>query len=329
MYAARQRSLWATGLAGVLLHLGLQPLFTATAHAAPLPDTTVDELFMYGIDADTFELLRYEMATDTFASVGVVVDQNNNIVKDVEAMAYVPDGPYKGFYGMTNYKDTNPTKMVKINALDATAWEYPDPVGFWKVAGLTPFEKASGDWVLLGTTKHTDQSDLKAKLIEVDLETGVATEIMDLGIMLMTGLAIDEKGVLYGVDRGIGQAGEVPLNTASDLYIIHWQEPLGSQWLEHVGTIPNWSKVEGLEFAFGDNMKPIDCSTLPAPTNPSWFKDGVLIGFSDGYDMLMIINPMNGDAIEYPGTFQTLDCEGLVFVTMRTDPLYGALRGFD
>ncbi len=329
MNAARQTSLWTTGLAGALLYLAPQPLLTAPAHAAPLPDTTVDELFMYGIDADTFELLRYEMATDTFASVGVVVDQNNNIVKDVEAMAFVPAGPNMGFYGTTNFSDNNPTKLIKINPLDATCTMYPDPVGFWKVAGLTPFKKANGDWILLGTTKNTNQGDLQAKLIEIDPVTGLGIELMDLGIMLMTGLAFNDKGVLYGVDRGLGMAGEVPLNTASDLYIIHWQEPLGSQWLEHVGTIPNWSKVEGLEFAFGDNMKPIDCASLPAPTNPSWFKDGVLVGFTDGYDMLMIINPMNGDAIEYPGSFQTLDCEGLVFVTMRTDPLYGALRGFD
>ena len=205
---------------------------------------------------------------------------------------------------------------------------FPTEVGFWKVAGLTPYEKPSGDWVLLGTTKNTNQADLQAKLLEIDPATGLGTELMDLGIMLMTGLALDEAGVLYGVDRGLGNAGEVPLNTASDLFIIHWQEPPGSQWLEHIGTIPNWSKVEGLEFAFGDFSLPIDCSTVPG-TNPSWFKDGVLIGFSDGYDMLMIINPKTGDAVEFPGTFQTLDCEGLVFVTQRSDPLYGSLRGFD
>ena len=326
MYAARQRSLWATGLAGVLLHLGPQPLFTATAHAAPKPDTTVNELFMYGIDADTFELLRYEMATDTFVSVGVVVDQNNYIVKDVEALAYVPAGPYKGFYGMTNYHDTKPTKMVMINALDATAWEYPDPVGFWKVVGLVAYEDpGTGEWSLLGTTKNTNQADLAAKLIEVDLETGVATQIMDLGIMMMAGLAIDARGKLYGVDRGLNLAGEVPSGTQSDLYEIDpWASP---QTLKHLGPLP-WNKVEALEFAIGDFKAKIDASAIPG-VNVSWTTHGALLGFSDAFDMLMIIDPKNGDAVPYPGTFNTVDCEGLVFVTMRTDPLYGALRGFD
>ncbi len=309
------------------LLVGPQTLVVQRAYAPP-NQTLIEEVFMYGVDADTNELLRYTLETDEFAPVGVVTDQFGATVIDIEGMARIPLGFQKGIYGTTNFKDNNPTKLIRINPLDATAWLFPTEVGFWKVAGLTPYKKPSGDWILLGTTKNTNQGDLQAKLIEIDPVTGLGTELMDLGIMLMTGLALDEAGVLYGVDRGLGNAGEVPLNTASDLYIIHWQMPPGSQSLEHIGTIPTWSKVEGLEFAFGDNAFPIDCSTVPG-TNPSWFKDGVLIGFSDGYDMLMIINPNNGDAVEFPGTFQTLDCEGLVFVTARNDPLYGVLRGFD
>ncbi len=322
MRATRATNLWTIGIAGAFLALSVQRAY------APPGQTLIEEVFMYGVDADTNELLRYALKTDEFVSVGLVTDQFGATVNDIEGMARIPAGPQKGFYGTTNFNDNNPTKLIKIEPLDALCTMYADPVGFWKVAGLTPFQKLSGDWVLLGTTKNTNQNDLQAKLIEIDPVTGLGTELMDLGIMLMTGLAIDEAGVLYAVDRGLGLAGEVPLNTASDLYIIHWQLPPGSQWLEHIGSIPVWSKVEGLEFAFGDNAFPIDCSTVPG-TNPSWFKDGVLIGFSDGYDMLMIINPMNGNAVEFPGTFQTLDCEGLVFVTNRTDPLYGSLRGFD
>ena len=326
MQASRQRSLWATGLAGVLLHLGLQPLLTATAHAAPKPDTTVNELFMYGIDADTFELLRYEMATDTFASVGVVVDQNNNTVKDVEAMAYVPAGPYLGFYGMTNYNDKKPTKMVKINPLDATAWEYPDPVGFWKVSGLIAYQDpGTGEWSLIGATKHTGKADFQGKLIEIDLETGIGTEIQNLGITQMVGLAMDARGKLYGVDRGNNLPGEIPPGTESDLYEIDpWASP---QVFKHLGPLP-WNMVEALEFAFGDFKAKIDCSAIPGVV-PSWTMNGALLGFSDAFDMLMIVDPKNGNAVPYPGTFSTVDCEGLVFVTKRNDPLYGARKGFD
>ncbi|MCH8006790.1 MAG: hypothetical protein IH888_11270 [Planctomycetes bacterium] len=56
---------------------------------------------------------------------------------------------------------------------------------------------------------------------------------------------------------------------------------------------------------------------------------GVLFGFSDAFDMLMIINPATGAAVPYPGSFTTIDCEGLVFVTTGNDPLYGVLRSFD
>ncbi len=324
---AGQRKISGILIAGALTLLGPHP-FVGTAHGQVLP-TTINEIFMYGVDADTNKLLRYDLNADEFVTVGTVVNQFGNTVVDLEGMAYIPSGPHKGFYATTNFLDKNPTRLVKINALDATAELYSQPVGFWKVTGLVPYQDpGTGEWSLLGTTKNTNKADLKAKLISINPTNGTGTQLMDLGIMLMTGLAMDANGTLYGVDRGLNLAGEIPPGTDSDLYIIDpWSSP---QTLTHVAPLP-WNKVEALEFAFGKFGPVIDLSTVAGinPADPTWSAAGVLFGFSDAFDMLMIINPVTGAAVPYPGSFTTLDCEGLVFCTVRDDPLYGVLRGFD
>ncbi|MCH8006979.1 MAG: hypothetical protein IH888_12245 [Planctomycetes bacterium] len=238
----RSRTVWRAAWALTLL--GLQPLFVRTAHAQA-PSTDMKDVFMYGIDADTFELLRYNLSTDEFVSVGVVRDEMGNIVKDVEAMAYIPYGPRKGFYGVTNFHDKNPSRLVKINPLDASAEVSNPPIGFWKVTGLIAYQDpGNGQWSLIGATKNTNKADLQAKLISINPDNGQGTEIMDLGIMMMAGLALDASGTLYGVDRGLGLAGEVPPGTDSDLYIIDpWSAP---QTLTHVGPLPWKGRGSGI-----------------------------------------------------------------------------------
>ena len=110
--------------------LGLSPSIACAQ------DTQIDDVIMYGIDADTFNLLRYEFSTDTFTIVGKVQENQGPVVKDVEGLAYIPHGFHKGLYGTTNFNDNQPTRLIEINPFDASAYMYPDVVGFWKVSGL-------------------------------------------------------------------------------------------------------------------------------------------------------------------------------------------------
>jgi hypothetical protein len=98
--------------------------------------TGIYELVIYGIDADTYELLRYDFRTDTLKNLGVVVDQNGDVVEDVEGLAYVPTGSFKGLYGTANYEETEPSRLIRISPLDATAFVYPSTIGFGKIEGL-------------------------------------------------------------------------------------------------------------------------------------------------------------------------------------------------
>ncbi len=94
------------------------------------PPTPVTELVLYGIDADTHELLRYVFDTDTYTPIGKVVDQNGFVIDHPECLTYVPSGPYKGFYSVpTGKDDTGGPKNVlcKIDGLtgDAYMWRSP------------------------------------------------------------------------------------------------------------------------------------------------------------------------------------------------------------
>ena len=56
----------------------------------------------------------------------------------------------------------------------------------------------------------------------------------------------------------------------------------------------------------------------------SWTEDGVLFGFSDNYDALLIIDASTGHSVKWNCSFATIDCEGLVFTTHQRD-LWGTI----
>ena len=53
---------------------------------------------MYGVDSDTNELMRYTFATDTYEIIAELRDEDGNGIDDVEAAAFIPQGPNKGMY---------------------------------------------------------------------------------------------------------------------------------------------------------------------------------------------------------------------------------------
>ena len=291
--------------AAVMQLLGPRPAFVRTAYAE-VTTTAIEEVVMYGIDADTYELLRYTFANDEYVRIGVVTDQNGNVVTDMESLAFIPNGPDKGIYGTANWYESKPTRLVKINPLDATGYVYPNQIGFAKGEGLVAAQSpVTGDWVLIGASKHDDPGDKDSMLFTIDPATGIGTFLMDPSPRFQ-GLALGPNGKLWGVTRDPGR-----------LYNI--DPASGSETL--IDDVNGYDNTEALEWAFGDNLPRIDCTpTVPA----SWTLDGVLFSFDDDKDSLLILNPANGDAIRYDCSFQTIDCEGLVFTTQFRDS-FGAI----
>jgi hypothetical protein len=267
--------------------------------------TQIEEIIMYGIDADTHELLRYEFGTDTYTQIGVVKDQNKNVVTDIEGLALIPDGPHKGLYGTANYYMQWPSKLVKINGLDAKGQVYSANIGFEKVEGLVAVQNPDTlDWSLLGVAKNPVPT-----LITINPSTGAGSLIMETDNRYL-GLAMKPDGTIYGVTKDPSRLVTIDHEAGEE---------------SSSGEVDGYSQIEALEYAFGDGDPRIKIAMVGHDVVPdSWTMSGVLFGFADDQDALLIINAQNGQAVQWECSFQTIDCEGLVFTTRTSDP-WGAV----
>ncbi|MHC4304129.1 MAG: hypothetical protein ACYS15_00510 [Planctomycetota bacterium] len=271
----------------------------------PPPLTQIEEVVMYGIDADTYELMRYEFNTDAYFSLGVVKDQHDNEVKDIEGLALIPHGLHKGLYGTANYYEQWPSKLVKISGLDARCQVHTATIGFEKVEGLVAAQDPDTlEWSLLGVSKNPNPS-----LIRIDPATGVGTLIMETDNRYL-GLAMDPDGTIYGVTKDPAELWKI--------------DPI-SQDESSIGQFDGYTKLEALEYAFGNGDPRIKIPMMGHDVVPdSWTMSGVLFGFADDDDALLIINAQNADNVQWQCSFQTINCEGLVFTTQAADP-YGPI----
>ncbi|MHC4981012.1 MAG: hypothetical protein ACYTGT_18660, partial [Planctomycetota bacterium] len=186
--------------------------------------------------------------------------------------------------------------LVRINPLDASV-EVVSDLRPWKdINAMVRVQNVvTGDWLILA---HDYNDEDFVWINPVDGSISFAFAIP----------GIEFEGLAQGPD------GTMYASTDSALYTID----LATGTSTKIGDTPT-SKMEALEYAFGDGAPQINIPGIPA----AWTADGALIGFDDGGE-LMIIDPASGAAQEYVGSFSTLDCEGLVFLTQLTDP-YGKI----
>ena len=55
----------------------------------------------------------------------------------------------------------------------------------------------------------------------------------------------------------------------------------------------------------------------------------MLFGFSDYDNAVLILNAATGEAIQFDCAVDTTDCEGMVFLTEQSDPMFAVLNIFD
>ena len=141
--------------------------------------TAVEELVLYGIDADTHELLRYVFDTDTFTRVGVVVDQNGYAIDHPECLTYVPSGPNKGFYTSPTGKDETggPAHVLaKIDGMTGDAFMYSAVFAYRGLRGMTTIPDGSGGWIIYAVAENNKD----AKLVTLDPVTGTQALVSDI-----------------------------------------------------------------------------------------------------------------------------------------------------
>ncbi len=274
------------------------------AEMASAADTTLQDVVLYGVDSGDDGLFRYTFKDNTFIKVGTVVDQSNNVVEDLEALTFIPNGPHMGFYAGANYYETKPSRIVRINPLDATCVVLPSNVGYEKVEGLLAVRHpVTNEWRLMGSTQKSGRA-----LIYINPTTG-AGSLIKLCANNYDGLAMSPAGVLYGVTR----------TSPPRLYRIDYTT-MGPDTL--VGNLTGYSDAESLEWAYGDNAAKVDCTGIVP--DPSWTAGGILFSFVEPQNALLILNPATGAAVKYPCAVDNADIEGLVFTTLNRDP-YGKI----
>ncbi|MHC4081007.1 MAG: hypothetical protein ACYS15_08165 [Planctomycetota bacterium] len=136
-----------------LLILNEARLASAAGGGDDADPTSLVEVVMYGIDDDTHELIRYSFRTDEPDVIGEVHDENGgDIVEDIESLGFIPNGPHKGLYGVTNYDGSSASKLVKFDVLEASVTLYPVDVGFGNVEGMVSSRNPeTGEWFLYAT----------------------------------------------------------------------------------------------------------------------------------------------------------------------------------
>ncbi len=293
----------------VLPFLGGQSLFVRTAVA----QIDISDIIMYGIDGDTGRLLRYAFATDSFTEVGVLVNElNGQTIIDCESLAYIPSGPHKGFYTSSN--NATARKLIKVNALDATASIYQFGNGFGYIRGMVAYEESPNNWVLYAVCSLGGGTILT--LVSIDPASGLGTQVMSInaddkpaGHPAFEGIAVGPTGTIYAVGY----------------YELWTLEPSGDgvTGIETFIGVHNWPRTEALGFILGDGAPGI----IVPGVNSAWTANGAMFSFADDADTLLVMNsntdpaaPDAAQAVRYDCSFVTVDCEGLIFFTLRTDP---------
>ncbi len=259
---------------------------------------------MYAVDDDTDELVRYSFNEDEYVVIGEVVDDSGNLVDEIESLGYIPSGPHRGLYGVTNFDGDLQTRLVKIDVFTGSTTVYPTVTGFGNVEGMVAV-RATGtnEWTLYATHRSaTPQGGGGTKnLLRIDPATGLGSVVMNMG-QRFEALAQGPDGTLFGA-RG------------NKLWTIDPEAGTVLLIGQH-----GFADVEAMEFASGDYAPSVNVPGVP----PEWTANGVLFGFSDAQNAVIIINPATGQAVEWPCAVNTTDCEGMVMLTIMSDP-YGPI----
>ena len=292
MFSQRFTTLSPAAFAASLAFLAPIELNISTASADE--PTTIEDLVVYGVPQGSQELFRYDFGSDTFSTLGVVIDQYGRTVKDLKSLAYIPSGPDKGLYGASE-EDPFLDYLIKIDPLTADATLSTLPGGWTnKLSGMVAIQ-SGGVWLLLAT-------DQNKNLFTIVPATGVATYLCTLTESYQ-GLAVDADGLVFGTTGG-GQLWAIDLadRISGDV---------SAEWM--VGLHGNGG-IEALEFAFGMDEARVDALGL----DDEWVENGLLLTYGQGSGLL-IVNPETGAAIPYPTSIPSLDLEGLVFLPAALD----------
>jgi hypothetical protein len=261
----------------------------ASVALAETPVTVLDEVVMYAIDSGTHELVRYEFETDTFSRIGVVSDRFGNVVTDIEGLAFVRHGPFKGLYAAANYYESQPSRLVKISPLDAMATPLPLTIGFGRIEGLVSVPMSGS--AVTDFTRVDDSVSLNVptalRFDALDAQYGRDAVTMKFSI----GGAEFEPFGLFDKPQQANIKGQTPLTwVAPDVYPVGTEIGVrGAGWSDN----SPWQLIRDT-----DSLDPADADKVMV------FRNGDVVPDIDGWgnqdDLIDILRPLMDYSVQPP-----------------------------
>jgi hypothetical protein len=357
-------SFWRVGclragaLAGLpLLLVGHACLVNAAGEGDDPPTTSIVEVVMYGVDDDTHQLLRYSFRTNEYIVIGEVVDEYGNIVSEVESLGFIPSGPHKGLYGVSNYDGTNNSKLIKFDVFDASVTLYDEDVGFGNIEGMVSSrDPETGQWTLYATQAGKVHGAGHGNGGGNGNDNGVPKVLIchlppgnpDNRHTILVGEPALSAHLAHGCLEGSCDGDD----TVSERNLVQIDPATGrGEMLMQLG--PKFEGLaqgpEGILYAAADdelwaidlyfgtkteigdhNHNDVEAleyaygdydPQVDVPGVPAaWTANGALFGYSDEADSVLIFNPATGDAVEYECALDGSEIEGMVFMTEMNDP---------
>ena len=185
---------------------------TEFARGAGPPETDIDIVAGYAIDADTSELVRYAFNTNTLWVAGEVRTAGGTTMLDMESLTYIGQGPAKGMYTVPTKNAPFANQLVKIDPFTTEATVFGPTLcsAIRKITGMTSvYDSGADEWYLLAASSEELASDPDRvetrELLRIDPLLGTSTieaSRAQLGDgRRFEGLGIDSDGNLWATAR--------------------------------------------------------------------------------------------------------------------------------
>ena len=157
----------------------------AWAEGESMPRYT--DMYLYGIEHDSGDLVRYDFALETLMTIGPVQDASDVTLTGIEASAYAPG--YTNIYGFWTDPSDDQAKLLYINKDTGKASVVGDPLGTGSVTGAVAVNTDTGvDVFVVQVPKPIEFQIINGSVVPSE---PVAVKVSVLGAAISAGGAYD------------------------------------------------------------------------------------------------------------------------------------------
>lgn len=171
---------------GTLVVFALYNDLPKTSRATEDP---MDSYHLYGINAGTGQLLRYDFGTSQLSDLGSITTKDGVVLTGIQASAHIPG--HTNIIGFWNDPATLENKIVYVNSQTAYGAVVGEPVGYGLITSATAAPAVTGPGYNIYAVKATQDVDFVIDGGDVVPEESFATRVTVLGAAITAGGAYD------------------------------------------------------------------------------------------------------------------------------------------